>query len=64
MGILYDKVMQQKKLFVIEELQKLNVTQSQDGRDLKDLEYEDLKHELVLASFRNIDAENPSYKYF
>ena len=53
MGILYDKVMeQQKREYLIQELQKMNVTKSTDGRDIKDLNYEDLKYELVMASFR------------
>jgi hypothetical protein len=52
MGILYDTVMEAKRKHLIEELHKMNVTQTKDGRKLSDLSYADLKHELVLASFR------------
>lgn len=64
MGILYDKVMEQKRIFLIQELQKMNVTQSQEGRDLSDLSYDELKYEVVIASFRQIEIDHPNHKFF
>lgn len=64
MGLLYDTVMERKKNYLIEELAKMNVTQSKDGKDLSELSYDDLKHELVLACFRKIDTQNSESKWF
>jgi len=64
MGVLYDKVMEQKRQFLIQELHKMNVTKSSEGKDLNDLSYVDLKQELVLASFRQIDIDHPDHKFF
>lgn len=64
MGILYNAVMQAKRNYLIDELAKMNVKKSQDGRSLSELEYEDLKQELVLACFRQIDRQNESGKWF
>jgi hypothetical protein len=64
LGILYDTVMEAKRKYLIEELTKLNIRHSQDGKKLSDLNYNDLKHELVLASFRVIDRQNEEGKWF
>lgn len=64
MGILFETVMANKRKFLIEELRKMNVITSQNGTSLEDLDYEDLKQELVLASFRKIDAESSEGKWF
>lgn len=62
-GVLYDVVMKKRQI-IIEELHKLNVYKSQDNQDLENLTYDDLKHELVLASFRKIEIDHPSHKFF
>jgi hypothetical protein len=41
-----------KRKIVLENLLKLGVYTSQDGKSVYDLSYDDLKHELVLVSFR------------
>jgi hypothetical protein len=64
MGLLYDTVMEAKRKYLIEELTKMNVTQSRDGKRLSDLSYDDLKEELVLATFRYIDRQNEAGKWF
>jgi hypothetical protein len=64
MGILYDAAIRQKRKILIEELTKLNVTKTKDGKDILELSYEDLKYELVLASFREIDRQNESGTWF
>jgi hypothetical protein len=64
MGLLYDTVMEAKRKYLIEELTKMNVTQSRDGKRLSDLSYDDLKEELVLATFRYIDSQNEAGKWF
>lgn len=64
MGILFDKTMEAKRKFLIEELKTLNVTTSQIGTSLEQLSYEELKYELVLACFRKIDMESDSQKWF
>jgi hypothetical protein len=41
-----------KRNNVLKNLLKLGIYTSQDGKSVYDLSYADLKHELVLASFR------------
>ncbi|MEH7521980.1 hypothetical protein V7149_01655 [Bacillus sp. JJ1503] len=53
-----------KHNFVLERLQKLGITVSQQGIPLNQLDYEELKYELVLASFRQVDAEKDQNKWF
>lgn len=53
-----------KQKFVLERLVKMGVRQSQTGKPLHELDYETLKYELVLASFREIDAESSSNGWF
>lgn len=55
---------QAKINFVLEELKKLGVTTSQSGTSITDCNYEELKYELVLASFREIDAEVDANRWF
>ncbi|MFP7447091.1 hypothetical protein SFC50_25690 [Bacillus infantis] len=64
MGILFDVVMQQKRNFLIERLTEKKITKSQSGKELLDCDYEELKYELVLASFRDVDIENDANDYF
>lgn len=53
-----------KKQFVLEELQKLGVNTAQSGISIADCNYDELKYELVLASFREIDVETADGKWF
>ncbi|WP_404293146.1 hypothetical protein LG276_00890 [Cytobacillus kochii] len=67
MGNLYKAAVMQKKLkrdFILGKLRALNVTVSQEGLPLDELDYEDLKYEYVLASFREIDSETSINAWF
>jgi hypothetical protein len=64
LGILFDSVMSRKRKFLIEELTKLKVFKSQTGKSIDELDYEELKYELVLASFREIDINSGEGKWF
>jgi hypothetical protein len=67
MGILYNSVKLQKNLkkeFVLERLLAAGVTKSQSGKSIYDCDYSELKYELVLASFKEIDRDNDSGKWF
>ncbi|MBU8773212.1 hypothetical protein [Cytobacillus oceanisediminis] len=57
MGILYESVIQQKRNILIKRLAELNISKAQSGKSIHDCDYEELKYELVLASFREIDTE-------
>jgi len=46
-----------KKKFVLERLLAAGVTRSQMGEDIRNLDYEELKYELVLHEFRVVDTE-------
>lgn len=46
-----------KRNFILDRLKQLNVTHSQDGIPIHELSYEELKYELVLAEFRQMDIE-------
>ncbi|MDQ0268908.1 hypothetical protein [Cytobacillus purgationiresistens] len=50
--------------FVLEKLEKLGVKESQQGVPLHKLSYEELKYELTLASFREIDVINDENRWF
>jgi hypothetical protein len=63
-GVLYETVIKHKRQYIIDELRKLNVTESSAGESLESLDYERLKEELVLASFRKIDVETDSNRWF
>jgi hypothetical protein len=65
--ILYNSVQLQKNLkkeFVLERLLASGVTKSQSGKSIYDCDYAELKYELVLASFKEIDRDNDSGKWF
>jgi hypothetical protein len=64
MGILYESVMQQKRNILIRRLAELNISKAQSGKSIHECDYEELKYELVLASFREIDAETVRYNWF
>ncbi|EFV74459.1 hypothetical protein HMPREF1013_05339 [Bacillus sp. 2_A_57_CT2] len=57
MGILYESVIQQKRNILIKRLAELNISKAQSGKSIHDCDYDELKYELVLASFREIDTE-------
>lgn len=67
MGVLYDAMKLQKnmkKQFVLERLIELGFTHSQQGKPLQELEYDEMKYELVLAEIRKVDVEHPDHKWF
>ncbi len=64
MGILFDTVMAQKRKFLIERLTEKKIFKAQSGISIYDLDYEELKYELVLASFRDIESEKDDNKWF
>lgn len=52
-----------KRKIVLEALLELGVY-TVEGKSVYDLSYDDLKHELVLSSFRQIDINRDSNKWF
>jgi hypothetical protein len=64
MGVLYESVMQQKRNILIKRLSELNISRAQSGKKIHECDYEELKYELVLASFRDIDAEAAENTWF
>lgn len=67
MGVLYKAVNIQKTMkhqFILERLQELGVTHSQQNQPIYELSYDDLKYELVLAEMRKVDIEHPDHKWF
>jgi hypothetical protein len=53
----------QKQIFIQELLDK-GITETKDGTRIESLDYYSLRHELVIAKFREIDVESQSNKYF
>ncbi|WP_284037442.1 hypothetical protein [Neobacillus sp. 114] len=67
MGVLYNSVMLQQELkrkFVIEKLHEQGITHTKNGTSIEELSYDDLKYELVLAAFREIDSDCEAGKWF
>lgn len=67
MGVLYRSVNMQKQMkreFVIDRLMDLGVTHSQEGESIHECDYETLKYLLVLESFKEIDGNHESNKWF
>jgi hypothetical protein len=67
MGILYNSVKLQKNMkreFVLERLEALGITKSQTGKFIHDCDYDELKYELVLSAFRDIDTNCDAGKWF
>ncbi|MCM3324265.1 hypothetical protein [Cytobacillus kochii] len=48
----------------IEELHAMNITTSREGVPLEQLDYEALRYEKTIASFREIDSETSSNAWF
>jgi hypothetical protein len=53
-----------KRKIVLEELIKLGVYTTKEGKNVYDCDYDDLKHELVIARFRQSDRQNDEGKWF
>jgi hypothetical protein len=67
MGILYDKVMvtkEAKRQIFISRLLEKGITTTKDGTSIYDLDYYSLRHELVMADFRDKDIESPENRWF
>ncbi len=64
MGILYESVMKQKRNILIKRLAELNISKTQSGKRIHECYYEELKYELVVASFRDIDTEAAENTWF
>jgi hypothetical protein len=70
LGILYDSVkkvtvhQEMKRNIILEDLLALGITESQQGISVYKLDYDELKYELVMASFRQIDIQNDQNKWF
>jgi hypothetical protein len=67
MGMLYNATKlkkNMKKQMVLDRLLELNITHSQQGKPIEELEYSELKYELVLAEMRQVDIEHPDHKWF
>ncbi|MBD7937165.1 hypothetical protein H9655_08985 [Cytobacillus sp. Sa5YUA1] len=53
-----------RKQILLEELKGYGVTESQEGAPLETLSYDDIKHEIVLATFRRRDVEADGNRWF
>jgi predicted transcriptional regulator len=53
-----------KRQHIIQELLTKGVTENKEGKCLYDLTYDELKGELVLQAFREIDVEKDASKWF
>jgi hypothetical protein len=56
--------MEVKRQHIIQELLNKGITENKQGKNVYDMDYEELKYELVLAAFREIDAERDDNKWF
>jgi hypothetical protein len=53
-----------KRQFVLEKLKEKGITHSQNGTSIEQLDYEELKYELVLAAFKEIDVVKDENRWF
>jgi hypothetical protein len=53
-----------KRKIVIERLEELGVTETQIGKSIYKIDYEELKIVLVLAEMRKVDIEHPEHRWF
>lgn len=63
----YNSVKLQKDFkaeFVLEKLLAAGVTKGQSGKSVHDMSYEELKYELALQAFREIDIKSDSQRWF
>jgi hypothetical protein len=63
-GILFDTVMSNKRKLLIKELREMNVTTSQNGTSLEELDFEELNYEFIQALFRKIDVSKDENSWF
>jgi hypothetical protein len=56
--------MEVKRQHIIQELLDKGISKSKTGKSIYDMDYEELKYELVLAAFRDIDSEKDANKWF
>jgi hypothetical protein len=66
-GVLYNTVkntqgIQQKNM--VKELLAKGISETSDGTSIHDLDYYELRHELVLCEIRKTDVESPENKWF
>jgi hypothetical protein len=65
LGVLYSTVklsQDAEKQSMISDLLALGITESKEGINIHDLNYYEVRHELVLAEIRKRDKENPENK--
>jgi hypothetical protein len=55
---------QMKRNFVLGKLIALEVTHSHRGQSIELLDYDDLKYELVLSAYKEINATSDANKWF
>jgi hypothetical protein len=55
---------EQKRKFLINELINLNIYKTQTGKSIFEADYEELKYELILSAFQEIDVECESSRWF
>ncbi|ALC92082.1 hypothetical protein AM500_21520 [Bacillus sp. FJAT-18017] len=53
-----------KKQFILEKLLGMGVSQTDTGKSVFELDYDDLKQQWVLATFRQIDIEADANKWY
>jgi hypothetical protein len=53
-----------KRKFVLEQLLSKGVTRSQQGTNIYECSYEELKYELVLQAFRDVDLTKDENRWF
>lgn len=67
MGLLYKATNMKKNMkqqMVLDRLHEIGVTHSQQGKPIQELEYDELKYELVLSEMRQVDIDHPDHKWF
>lgn len=70
MGLLFESMkkvqlhQEMKRKFLLERLHEKKITHSQFGTPLEMCDYDELKYELVLQTFREIDAEKDANSWF
>lgn len=67
MGILYDKVKLSQdslKQDYIAQLLVKGITHDRYGTSIQDLGYYELRQELAMAEFRNVNTESPENRFF
>jgi hypothetical protein len=66
-GVLYKTVKNTQaiqKKSMINDLVEKGITETKDGKSIYELDYYELRHELVLVEIRKTDIESPENKWF